>query len=486
MPLTSNNFRFGLFSLDVHSAELHNNGTKSKLPEQPFQVLTALLEHAGEVVTREELRQRLWPADTFVDFDHSLNAAVKRLREALGDSADTPRFIETLPRHGYRFIGVVDKPNAERSRPGGPGFLLTARKKWLVIALLVVVCVIGLWRVFRKKAGPALPPREPVRVAVYHGNAFQPALSPDGDRIVFVAGEGSDLGIYSALVGGEKSVRLTNNPRDAFPKWSPDGQQIAFYRFSDYGLGIYTIPALGGTEHRVFDGPSSRWEDAGLDWSPDGESLAITEYEKDKIHSHIAFLSLSDFTTRPLTFPDSTRSDCNPTYSPNGSLIIFTRYNVSGTTSDMFVVPVTGGEPRRISDLRGKSKYSAAWTPDGKEIIVVSNWAGAGGSSSIWAGAGESTLWRVPLSGGTPTPVAGVGAGGLPVNRAARTSTGVPEYRHKTEYLAHRSERRKTSSRSAHTLSFREGQQDAPAFFQRWEENRIRIRPSGMVGDLGV
>jgi Tol biopolymer transport system component/DNA-binding winged helix-turn-helix (wHTH) protein len=408
MPLASNSFRFGPFSLDVRAAELHTNGTKIKLPEQPFQVLSALLENAGEVVTREELRQRLWPADTFVDFDHSLNAAVKRLREALGDSADAPRFIETLPRHGYRFIAPVEKPTAETSRVGGTSRLfqrLTPNKRWLglAITLLAVVCVIGFWRVSRRKAAFPLPLTEPVPVAVYHGDAFQPAVSPDGDRIVFVAGEGNDFGIYTALVGGENSVRLTNNPRDAFPKWSPDGQQIAFYRFSDQGLSIYTIPALGGTEHRVYDGPSSRWEDAGLDWAPDGETLAITEYGKDKIHSRITLISLSDFTASPLTFPDNNHYDCNPAYSPNGSLLAFERANVSGTTSDLFVIPVNGGNPIPItSDLRMKA--GAAWTPDGKQVIFAAMW-------TSMAGEGGAGLWRVPLSGGTPTPIAGVGAG---------------------------------------------------------------------------
>jgi cholera toxin transcriptional activator len=96
--------RFGVFELDLAAGELRKNGTKLRLQEQPFQVLALLLERAGDVVTREELRQKLWPADTFVDFDHGLNTAVNKLREVLGDSASSPRFIETLARRGYRFI----------------------------------------------------------------------------------------------------------------------------------------------------------------------------------------------------------------------------------------------------------------------------------------------------------------------------------------------------------------------------------------------
>ena len=96
--------RFGVYEVDLRSSELRKQGRKIKLQEQPFRILALLLEQRGEVVTREELRKRLWSDDTFVDFDHSLNTAVMRLRESLGDSSDNPRFIETLPRHGYRFI----------------------------------------------------------------------------------------------------------------------------------------------------------------------------------------------------------------------------------------------------------------------------------------------------------------------------------------------------------------------------------------------
>jgi TolB-like protein/DNA-binding winged helix-turn-helix (wHTH) protein/Tfp pilus assembly protein PilF len=100
--------RFGIFEVDLPARELHKRGLKVKLQEQPFQVLAALLEHAGEVVSRDELRQRIWPADTFVDFDNGLNGAINRLREALGDSADSPRFVETVPRRGYRFIASLE------------------------------------------------------------------------------------------------------------------------------------------------------------------------------------------------------------------------------------------------------------------------------------------------------------------------------------------------------------------------------------------
>src|SRR5256885_1493971 len=99
--------RFGVFELDVRAAELRKRGVRIKLQEQPFQILCLLLDHSGQLVTRDELRQKLWPAHTFVDFDRSLNKAMAKLRSALGDSAESPRYVETIPRHGYRFLPAV-------------------------------------------------------------------------------------------------------------------------------------------------------------------------------------------------------------------------------------------------------------------------------------------------------------------------------------------------------------------------------------------
>jgi TolB-like protein/DNA-binding winged helix-turn-helix (wHTH) protein/Tfp pilus assembly protein PilF len=152
--------RFGVFEVDVRTRELRKNGVQIRLQEQPFQILTALLEHPGEMVAREELRKRLWPADTFVDFDNSVNAAVNRLREALGDSAENPRFIQTLPRRGYRFIAPVDTGDGPRSvavsapssveevLPGSrtPSFFLHSRFSIAGAVVAVILLALGAYR----------------------------------------------------------------------------------------------------------------------------------------------------------------------------------------------------------------------------------------------------------------------------------------------------------------------------------------------------
>src|SRR6266567_3233353 len=159
--------RFGLFEADLQSGELRKNGRKVPLQGQPFQVCAILLSRSGELVSREELRQQVWPEDTFVDFDHALNTAITKIRLALGDQADNPRFVETLPRRGYRFIAPVDKPTSSTPAllpPHRPHERLTPKARWISgIALsLALVSAFGIWRFAGNRAEAGLPSLEVV------------------------------------------------------------------------------------------------------------------------------------------------------------------------------------------------------------------------------------------------------------------------------------------------------------------------------------
>src|SRR5689334_275350 len=137
--------RFGVFEVDLRAGELRKQGVRIKVQEQPFQVLTILLQRPGELVTREELRSQNWPADTFVDFDNSLNTAINKLREALGDSADNPRFIETLPRRGYRFIApVTGVDGATKGTATGVSAAAPARSRKIVVTAAIAVLAAGI------------------------------------------------------------------------------------------------------------------------------------------------------------------------------------------------------------------------------------------------------------------------------------------------------------------------------------------------------
>jgi DNA-binding winged helix-turn-helix (wHTH) protein len=203
--------RFGIFEVDLNSGELRRQGYKVKLQEQPFQVLIMLLEHPGDVVTREELQKQLWPADTFVDFERGLNRAINKLREALGDDADAPHFIETLPRRGYRFLAPLETAAPREPDTAGRNRLVLIQPDlshvprttenesaaapaprrqvlpWAAAAVLAVVALFGYWKPWRSLQ--IVPDRPFLQLDLDIGpdEFVQPAISPDGTRIVFVS-----------------------------------------------------------------------------------------------------------------------------------------------------------------------------------------------------------------------------------------------------------------------------------------------------------
>jgi DNA-binding winged helix-turn-helix (wHTH) protein len=387
--------RFGTFEVDVRAGEVRKQGVRIKLQEQPLHVLTVLLQRPGEVVTREELRSQIWAVDTFVDFDNSLNTSINKLREALGDSADSPHFIETLPRRGYRFVAPVENnlqaPAAGVSKRRLEQFI--ARTTWIAVGviLLILLSGIGIWRFSRKVAESPLLSGEAASLTALPGFHAYPAFSPDGNQVAFVIEGRQNPGIYTTLVGGEKPLQLTSNPGDSSPTWSPNGGQVAFTRYDGRSLSICVIPALGGTERKLYTfsyRPPSTME--WLNWSPTGKVLAFTE------SSRIQLLSIADSTTRPLTSPPDRSYDYGPVFSPDGSTVAFVRGSVAGVDADLFVVPAVGGEAKRLTVDNSAIFGPSAWTPDSREIVFSSSRRGL------------HNLWRIPVSGGTPLPVSGV------------------------------------------------------------------------------
>jgi len=269
--------RFGVFVVDFEAGELLKNGLRVKLQEQPFQLLVFLLEQPGRVATREELRQRMWPADTFVDFDRSLNTAASKLREALGDSAENPRFVETLPRRGYRFVAPVELATAGQETPEPPaqprpwyGSLPDIRRfavpaLFVVLALAVGLCVGGFWSPFA-----ASPDQGRVVRFSYSpemGLESRPVISPDGRHIAYVSSRQTlhiqDLDRMTAReIEGAEGVRS--------PFWSPDSGWIAFGSRQE----LKKVPLRGGPVQTVCALPSVGIY-AGGAWSTDGGTLAF-------------------------------------------------------------------------------------------------------------------------------------------------------------------------------------------------------------------
>lgn len=260
--------RFDTFEVDLRSGELRREGMRVKLAEQPFSVLALLVTQPGEVVTREELQKKLWRADTFIDFDRGLNKAINRLRDALGDSADAPRFIETLPKRGYRFIGSVSPSPAvtEPSIPHAPELLAPpvsesppVRKRssipWvfaIAVALVAVVSTV-LWRsVERRPQGDTepvirsslLPPPETTFVP------YSFALSRDGTHLAFVA-ERTDgsRSLWIRAMASTTANEIAGTAGASLPFWSPDLRHVAF--FADGKLKVLDV--AGGAIRAIGD-----------------------------------------------------------------------------------------------------------------------------------------------------------------------------------------------------------------------------------------
>jgi DNA-binding winged helix-turn-helix (wHTH) protein len=286
--------RFSTFEVNLHTGELRQRGQKVKLQEQPLQLLAALLERPGELVTREELRGKLWPADTFVDFDHSLNAAIKRLRDALGESAERPIFVETVARRGYRFIGVVGIPSATPSvlsdlnglkrdtetgriptRVWPPGASGRWARGWQFAgALLAIVVVAGMaagWFMWRQVAG-SRSSKASVTLRRLTTNAAEnwviaSAISPDGKYLAY----SDKTGAYFRLLStGELHPLLPKVSDVTFLGWFPDSSQlVASWAIPPAKKSLWAVSILGGNARELSD------EGWSASVSPDGSRIVF-------------------------------------------------------------------------------------------------------------------------------------------------------------------------------------------------------------------
>src|SRR5882762_1093210 len=231
--------RFGRFEVNFQSGELRHAGQKVKLQEQPFQVLATLLERPGEVVTRDELRSRLWPEDTFVDFDHGLNAAIKRLRDALGESADAPVFIETMARRGYRFMAPVDGSSAPSgiATLAAPERIKTFFSRHRVGAALVSLIVLGVlgWAAWRFPSRPTQVVERRLTTNSSENSVNSAVASPDGKYLAYT----DNTGMYLKLIrtGETHLVPLPPNFSVSTLDWFPDGSHVLVSHAEGPGKG---------------------------------------------------------------------------------------------------------------------------------------------------------------------------------------------------------------------------------------------------------
>ena len=438
--MVDSTFRVGEFLIEPQLNTITRNDQSTRLEPKVMQVLQRLSNTAGEVVSKEQLMRAVW-TDTIVT-DDVLTRAVSELRKAFGDDTKEPRYIQTIPKSGYRLIahvsynGIEPDPNSEhtRIRSANPqSWSWPIRLSWLVLILLILSSV-ALIYVSRKPLNTARPTMRVVPFTSFPGREDQAALSPDGNQIAFVwEGEkGDNIDIYVKSINGDRPLRITTDPAiEMSPTWSPDAQRIAFVRFtpSDYRFTVFVASALGTAPERMLFSLNS--ELPTLSWSPDGKFIAAAESFAKKKPSHIVLFSPETGEKRNLTTPpDQYWADSTPAFSPDSKSVAFVRENTP-ITGDIYVVSVTGGEPRRVTYDNARHTFSnaivggVAWAADGKEIIFSST---RGGTPS---------LWRVGISGGEPERLAVGGdntfypSTSLRGNRLAYTqmSGGTPIYR---------------------------------------------------------
>jgi Tol biopolymer transport system component/DNA-binding winged helix-turn-helix (wHTH) protein len=410
--LSSNIVRFGIFEANLETGELRRNGARVKLQDQPFQLLALLLARPGEIVTREELRSRLWSDDTFVDFDHGLNAAIRRLRDALGDSADNPRFVETLSRRGYRFVAPVqaqtneatEKERQESDSGSSAGLY------WRVALAVVIVLLAGSgagWiaaRHFNPAAKDikftelrltANPSDDPV---------FNAVISADGKYLAFTDRKGFYLKVVAT--GETHSIVLPEGFIARPVSWFPDGSHVLADKFPGSGeqssvwLGskpssteeqpsMWSISVLGGNPRKLLENAEAR------SVSPDGSQIAFVRGEKNQE----IWLASSDGEQARKIVGEPGDIFGSVAWSPDGRRLAFVRYRYhpgayEGYVSIAVCDPTTKETNITLSDL--KLGDALAWAPDGRLIYSLAepppNQSG-------------SNLWAVPLDSTTGRPI---------------------------------------------------------------------------------
>ena len=420
--------RFGLFELDLKAGQLSRNGMKLRLPQQPLQLLAMLLERPGEILTREELRQRLWSSDVFVDFDHGLNKSIQKLRDALGDSAASPRYIETIPRVGYRFIAPVRNGTRPRepefavnghdpaALPLAPALAPKRRVHWwgLAASICLVVAIISTAVYFSGRSGPAVT--RYTQLTDFTDSASTPALSPDGHILAFIRGDSNFMSadqIYVKMLPNGEARRLTDDPRLKYNlAFSPDGSQIAYTVLESPSFDTYGVSVLGGDSHLLLKNA------AGLTWLDPHHFLFSRT--RSGLHLGVVTQSVTGDNFRELYFPPHERGMAHYSFaSPDRRSALTVEMNGHGDWTLCQLISLDGRSQPRPVGPKGACT-SAGWSPDGSWMYFIATVEG------------QSHLWRQRFPDGQPEqitfgPTEEEGLAVEPDGRSVITSIGVRE-----------------------------------------------------------
>jgi Tol biopolymer transport system component/DNA-binding winged helix-turn-helix (wHTH) protein len=404
--------RFGHYEVDLSSGDLRRSGVSVRIQEQPLQLLRLLLEADGRVVTREQMRGVLWPEDTFVDFEHGVNTAVKKLRQTLEDSVEDPQFIETLPKFGYRFMVPVTwvDDGTHRSTPllmSVPGPAPTDpwwKKNAKVAVAAAVVIVSGAAVLAYFWAQPPAVPRVNNYVQLTHDGHAKWLVATDGSRIYLGVGTYGLQSIAEISVGGggEPKPKPTPPGTNMVPlDLSPDGSQLLVVdgQGEPYHGRFWSLPVLGGAPHRLGD-----TEGRSGSWSPDGKLLAYSAGSD-------LFLAKADGTEgRKLAMMKVPTKIDFIAWSPDGSRLRFQAAERFTDPPMLWEVSTKDGEPHRL--LPGwnnlpEEECCGKWTADGRYFVFSSRhqiWALPRKGNFLHANPKPIQLTASPMSLTSPMP----------------------------------------------------------------------------------
>ena len=392
-------YRFDDVTVDLAEFRVHKNGVSQKITPRSFEVLTYLLRNPGRVVEKQELFENIW-RENFVS-DNALTRVVREIRQVIGDDAGAPRYIETVPKRGYRFIAEVEKIERKFDRPAQNEKNFAApeenepprplkRRKALIFApaaLLILLTALGVWLIYRQPAAnfPAGVARTS-QITNWSGLDKFPAISPDGSRIAYSSDQSGSFEIFvRPLAPGAKEIQITADGQQNFqPAWSPDGQRIAFH--SKRRGGIWIVPATGGAARQLTEFGSHPA------FSPDGKQIAFQSsapvdlgVNARTIPPSTLWLVSADGGEAPRQLTQTGNplgGHGSPAWSPDGKRIAF---NVADLSSiGIWSVELENGKTQKIS-LRSSDPVYA---PDGKSLFFSS----------------RNGLWQIPVSSADGKP----------------------------------------------------------------------------------
>lgn len=388
--------RFGDFTVDTGARTLHKFGHRLKLHRQPFEILLLLIAHSGEVVTREELQAKLWPKDTFVDFENSLNAAVKKLRQTIGDSAAEPRFIETVPRMGYRFVASIEKTDGaalDTSRPAPAHASQVSLKvqeasywrNWAA-GIAALFLAIAAYAFFTPAPTPSATSFVQHPISEHLDGSAR--LVTDGTRVYFLERSGNHYTVMQTSTAGGPTIPVATPFRNTrIFDVSPDRTEFLIGNFEvpGPGLPLWIWPAQGGSPIRVGD---VTVDDAS--WAPNGQRILYAR--GNDIHVVARDGSGNRVLIHTAGRPYWIR------FSPGGRKMTFSVDSIQSDERTLWEAAADGSNPHLR--FRGwstpPSECCAEWTPDGRYLVFSS---GHAGFDNVWAVRENRSLfhWRSPV-----------------------------------------------------------------------------------------